>query len=163
MGNTTSQKQRKIKNVLPQTEEEKKEMKKPHIVKPCPEMYPFNHIECDSKLENSTTIVVVVCQRVSLSVTGRMRGLNLLLLSSRQLSHWIFFVSAREAKRALFVITSTRSTSVSSFDFTLLHMHPLHNTLILCMQKKIRKVFSRPFLKVIVQVCKKKRVFFDRS
>lgn len=38
MGNTSPQKQRKIKNVLPQTPEEKKEMKRPHIVKPCPDM-----------------------------------------------------------------------------------------------------------------------------
>jgi hypothetical protein len=87
MGNTSSQKQRKIKNVLPQTEEEKKEMKKPHIVKPCPEMYPFSHIECDSKLVRSTNIVPVGCPRASLSVTARMRAPSSLPLSLRQRNH----------------------------------------------------------------------------
>lgn len=42
MGNAEPEpdRQRTIKNMLPRTDEEKKLMKKPYIVKPCPDMYP---------------------------------------------------------------------------------------------------------------------------
>ena len=144
MGNTSSQKQRKIKNVLPQTEEEKKEMKKPHIVKPCPEMYPFNHIECGSKSERSTSIVPAGCPRVSLSVTGHTRGPSSPQSSLPQRSHSTFCACVKEARTARFATMSTRSISVSSFDFSLLHIHPNIIITSFSVQKK-GKVYSRQF------------------
>jgi hypothetical protein len=117
MGNTSPQKQKKIKNVLPQTAEEKKEMKKPHIVKPCPEMYHFNYIECASKLANSMSTVHVDFQKHSLSVMAHMRALSSPLKSSQPRNHSTSFVYANAVRMARFAIINTKNTSASNFDF----------------------------------------------
>jgi|688.fasta_scaffold963960_1 hypothetical protein len=86
-------------------------MKKPHIVKPCPEMYPPCHIECDLKLENNMNTAAADCRKHSPSVMDRIKALNLRLSSSQLRNPSIFFASVNAARMDRFVIMSIKNTS----------------------------------------------------
>lgn len=122
MGNTSSQKQKKIKNVLPQTAEEKREMKRAHIVKPCPEMYHLCQIECGWKWESNMSTVLADCRNLNLSVTARTRALSSHPSSSRPLNLLISCVCASAVRMAHSVTMSIKSILASSFDFSLTYL-----------------------------------------
>ena len=91
-------------------------MKKPYIVKPCPEMYRPYHIECDLKLESSISIAVADCPRHSPSVTDLIKAPNLHQSSSQQRNHSTFYAFANAARMDPSAIMNTKNISASSFD-----------------------------------------------
>lgn len=58
-----------ITKMFPHTEIEKKAMKKPYIVKPCPLMYTSIYLECNFKSENNTATVHAASQKPNPSAT----------------------------------------------------------------------------------------------